>query len=35
MFVQINLQSLSRTALLISGVGALMLAVLGATPGAV
>jgi hypothetical protein len=35
MFVQLNLQSLSRSALLISAVGALMLAMLGTAPGAV
>jgi hypothetical protein len=35
MFVQLHLQGLSRTALLISAVGAVMLAVLGSAPGAV
>ena len=35
MFVQLNIQSLSRGALLISGIGALMLAMLGSTPGAI
>jgi hypothetical protein len=35
MFVQLHLQGLSRTALLISAVGAVMLAVLGAAPGTV
>ena len=35
MFMQLHLQGLSRTALLISGVGAILLALLGAAPGAV
>jgi len=35
MFMQLHLQGLSRTALLISAVGAVMLAVLGSAPGAV
>ena len=35
MFVQLHLDGLSRTALVISGVGAILLALLGATPGAV
>ncbi len=35
MFVQLHLQGLSRTALLLSAVGAVMLAALGSAPGAV
>ncbi len=35
MFVQLHLQGLSRTALLVSAVGAVMFAVLGSAPGAV
>ena len=35
MFVQLHLDGLSRTALLISGVGAILLALLAGGPGAV
>ena len=35
MFVQLHLQGFSRTALLLSGVGAMLLALLGSGPGAV
>ena len=35
MFVQLNIQSLSRGALLISGIGALMLVMLSSAPGAI
>ena len=35
MFLQLHLQGLSRTALLLSGAAAMFLALLGSTPGAV
>jgi hypothetical protein len=35
MFVQLNLDGLSRTALLISGAAAMLLALLASAPGAV
>jgi hypothetical protein len=35
MFLQLHLQGLSRTALLLSGAAAILLALLGSTPGAV
>ena len=35
MFVQLHLDALARTALLLSGIGAILLALLGAAPGAV
>ena len=35
MFVQLHLQGLSRTALLLSAAGAVMFAMLGGSPGAV
>ena len=35
MYTQLHLQGLSRTALLISGAAAMLLALLGSAPGAV
>jgi len=35
MFVQLHLQGLSRTALLLSAIGAVLLAALGSAPGPV
>jgi hypothetical protein len=35
MFMQLHLQGLSRTALLLSAIGAVLLAALGSGPGAV